>query len=126
MENIQQILKNEKYNDNQIYLYKEDEYWYAYERSAFYMFSICCVDGLFKVKDSRIENVMLIAVLLKRIHSMANPHLTILEESENRMVIKCSTTCKGFLHWKDRFLPLISPLKEMNEYNEHTNYSYEN
>lgn len=126
MESIQQILRNEKYNENQIYLYKADGCWYAYERSAFYIFSICSVDNIFKVKDSRIGNMMFIAVLLKGINRMKNPHLTILEESENRMVIKCSTICKGFLHWKDRFLPLINPLKELNEYTEHTNYSYEN
>lgn len=108
MENIQQILKYEKYNNNRIYLYKIGECWYAYERSAFYMFSICCVDSVFKIKDSDIGDKMFIAVFMKEIKKMKNPHLTILEKSEDRMIIKSRTTCKGFLHWKDRFLPLVS------------------
>lgn len=129
MENMQQILSNERYNDNQIYLYKVNECWYAYERSAFYMFSICWVDAIFKVKDSRMGNAMLIAVLMKGIDRLVNPHFKILEKSDNRMIIKCTTTCKGFLHWKDRFLPLVNPLnynKVITEFNQQTNHSYEN
>lgn len=129
MENMQQILKKEKDNYNHIYLYKVDEYWFAYERSAFYMFSTCCVDAIFKVRDPKEENAMLIAVLEKGIKGIENPHFSIFEESESSVTINCSTTCKGFLHWKDRFLPLVKYLdyvRVINEFYKHANYCYEN
>lgn len=34
---ILQILAKESYNTNRIYLYEEDEKWYAYEQSAHYI-----------------------------------------------------------------------------------------
>jgi len=120
MKNMQQILKSEKYNDDQIFLYKMDECWYAYERSAFYIFSICSVDNIFKVKN---VNDMFIAVSLKGINiRIKNPHFTILEESDNQIILRCSTTCKGFLYWRDRFLPFYKSIEK----NEYTNSNYEN
>lgn len=129
MENIQQILKKERNNENQIYLYKVDDYWFAYERSAFYMFSICCVDAIFKVRDPKEENAMLIAVLKKGMDGIDNPHFSVFEKSDSSLIINCSTTCKGFQHWKDRFIPLVNDMDYVNlinEYYQYANYSYQN
>lgn len=112
MKNIQQILISEKFNDDQIYLYKMDDCWYAYERSAFYIFSTCSVDGIFKVKDA---NVIFITVSLNGINvRIKNPHFTLLEESDNLIILKSSTIYKGFLYWKDRFLPVHNKSIELN------------
>ncbi|WP_165043591.1 hypothetical protein [Dysgonomonas sp. ZJ709] len=108
MEDIYQILRKERNEESNIYLYKMDDYWCAYERSAFYMSSICKVDTIFKTVNAMKESVMLITILKKRINDMKNPHLTILEQSDTNMVIKCHITCKGFLFWKESFIPVVS------------------
>ena len=120
MENIQQILTKEIKNSdsNHIFLYKIDNYWFAYERSAFYLFSICNVDAIFKLPDPASENVILISVLKDEIEA-ENPNLKVLERSDSKMILDCRITCKGFLQWKEGLLPSFKEFnfaKIMNEY----------
>jgi len=108
MNDIRQILEMEKHNDKHIRLYRIDRYWVAFERSAFNLFSVCHVDTIVKVKDMREEkNSMLIAIVKNGTHGLYNPQFTILEKTENEMLINCRTTCRGFLHWKDSLVSLF-------------------
>lgn len=109
MGDIYQILRKERNEEEQIiYLYKMDDYWCAYERSAFYLSSICRVDNVFKTENSLKETIILTTILKNRMNDMKNPHLTILEQSDSSMVIRCRITCKGFLFWKESFISLVS------------------
>lgn len=107
MSDIRQILELEKHNDKHIRLYRIDRYWLAFERSAFNLFSACCVDTILKVKDIKEErNSTLIAVIKNGMSGLSNPQFIIEETSDNEVIISCRTTCRGFQYWKDSLLPL--------------------
>ncbi len=106
MSNIQQILEKEKSNDKHIRLYRIDGYWLAFERSAFNLFSVCNVDAIFKIKDVREEgNSILIVIVKDGEPCLFNPHFTVLDSSENEVLIVSRTICKGFAFWKDSLIP---------------------
>lgn len=110
MDNMQQILITETKNssdNSHIYLYKINNYWFAYEYSAFYLYSLCCVDAVFKYTDPEDEKPILISVLKDGYEKAGNPQLKIVERSENRMVLDCSIKCKGFQQWKDGWITLF-------------------
>ncbi len=112
MESIQQILTKENRNcngNNHIYLYKIENYWFAYERSAFYLFSICCVDAVFKYSYPG-ENAVLISVLKSGYEKAGNPQLKVVERTENQMVLNCGIVCKGFEQWKEGLIPMFKDL----------------
>jgi len=99
----------ERSNDKYIHLYKIDRYWFAFERSAFHLFSICYVDAVFKVRDLKEEDdAMLIAVLKNGLQEINHPQYTIIERSDNEMIIGCRTTFKGFQYWKDSLVSLFA------------------
>lgn len=100
MEAIQQILIKERTNENYIYLYNVDNHWIAYERSAFYLFSICSVDHIFRYTDSESSNTIVIAVL-KDNYRKVNPQLEIIKDTAEQIVFSCGITCKGFEYWKN-------------------------
>ncbi|MDU1891374.1 MAG: hypothetical protein E6767_11865 [Dysgonomonas sp.] len=100
MDTMQQILDREKGNNNHIYLYKIDDYWFAYEQSAFYLYSICCVDAVFKYIDPDNKSVVLISVLKDGYNTTKNPQLKVVERQQNKMTLDCSIICKGFTQWK--------------------------
>lgn len=107
MSDIRQILELERHNDKHIRLYRIDRYWLAFERSAFNLFSACHVDTIVKVKDMREErNSTLIAVVKNGMSGLYNPQFTVLETSDNEVLIRCRTTCRGFQYWKDSLIPL--------------------
>ena len=109
MSNIQQILEKEKSNDKHIRLYRIDGYWLAFERSAFNLFSVCNVDNIVKIKDMKEErNSMLIAIVKNGTPILYNPQFTILERSDNEILLGCRTTCRGFQHWKDSLVSLFT------------------
>lgn len=109
MSDILQILELEKCNDKQIRLYRIDRYWIAFERSAFNLFSVCCVDTIVKIKDMKEEkNSMLIAVMKNGTSGLYNPQFTILEMTDNEMLIECRTTCRGFQYWKNSLVSLVT------------------
>lgn len=109
MGDLQDILRQEKNNDRLIHLYKVGRYWFAFERSAFRLFSVFCADAIFKIKDmKKKEDSMLIAVLKDGVHHRWSPQFTVLERTENEMLIDCRTTCGGFLYWKDSLIPLFT------------------
>ncbi|MBK5719724.1 hypothetical protein JGH11_02435 [Dysgonomonas sp. Marseille-P4677] len=109
MSDIRQILELEKHNDKHIRLYRIDRYWLAFERSAFNLFSACYVDTIVKVKDMKEEqNSMLIAVVKNGMAGLYNPQFTVLERSDNEVLISCRTTCGGFQHWKDSLVSLFT------------------
>ncbi|MBB4035320.1 hypothetical protein GGR21_001209 [Dysgonomonas hofstadii] len=107
--NIWQILEKEKHNDGHIRLYRVNRYWVAFERSAFNLFSVCNVDNIVKVKDVKEEREsMMIAIVKCEILKLYNPQLTVLESSENEMLIGCRTTCRGFQHWKESVISMFT------------------
>lgn len=110
MNDMQQILITEIGNSsdkNHIYLYKINNYWFAYEYSAFYLYSLCCVDAVFKYTDPEDEKPILISVLKDGYEKAGNPQLKIVERSETRMVLDCGIKCKGFQQWKDGWITLF-------------------
>lgn len=109
MNDIRQILEMERHNDGQIRLYRIDRYWLAFERSAFNLFSVCNVDTVVKIRDMKEErDSMLIAIVKNGIATLYNPQFTILEKSEDEILIGCRSTCRGFQHWKDSLIPLFT------------------
>lgn len=109
MSDIRQILEMERENNRQIRLYRIDMYWLAFERSAFNLFSVCNVDNIVKIKDMKEEkNSMLIAIVKNGAPILYNPQFTILEKSENEILLGCRTTCRGFQHWKDSLVSLFT------------------
>ncbi|MDR1707585.1 hypothetical protein [Dysgonomonas sp.] len=109
MSDIWQILEMERDNNRQIRLYRIDMYWIAFERSAFNLFSVCNVDNIVKIKDMKEEkNSMLIAIVKNGTPILYNPQFTILEKSENEILLGCRTTCRGFQHWKDSLISLFT------------------
>lgn len=108
MSNIRQIMEMERHNDGHIRLYRIDRYWLAFERSAFNLFSVCNVDTVIKIRDMQEEHSsMLIAIVKNGTHVLYNPQFTILERSEDEILIGCRTTCRGFQHWKDSLISLF-------------------
>ena len=94
MGDIRQILEMEKENNRQIRLYRIDMYWLAFERSAFNLFSVCNVDNIVKIKDMKEErNSMLIAIVKNGTPILYNPQFTILEKTEDEILLSCRTTC---------------------------------
>lgn len=109
MSDIRQILEMERMNDKQIRLYRIDMYWLAFERSAFNLFSVCNVDNIIKIKDMKEErNSMLIAIIKNGTPILYNPQFTVLERSEDEILLGCRTTCWGFQHWKDSLVSLFT------------------
>ncbi len=109
MGDIRQILEMEKENNRQIRLYRINMYWLAFERSAFNLFSVCNVDNIIKIKDMKEErNSMLIAIVKNGAPILYNPQFTILEKSDNEILLGCRTTCRGFQHWKDSLVSLFT------------------
>lgn len=119
-ERLEQILDKEKYdsNSNYIYLYKMNGNWFAYERSAFYLFSIHRSDAIFKITNPKGKNVILVAVLKQQIKEARHSHIKVIERTENNMVLDCRITCKGFLHWKEGLLPLCDDFYSVAAINE--------
>lgn len=108
MGDIQDILRREKNNDRMIHLYKVGRYWFAFERSAFRLFSVYRADAIIKVRDIKKEDSMLIAILKEGVHHRRIPQFTMLERTESKILIDCRTTCGGFLYWKDSLIPLFT------------------
>ena len=109
MGDIRQILEMEKENNRQIRLYRIDMYWHAFERSAFNLFSVCNVDNIVKIKDMKEErNSMLIAIVKNGTPILYNPQFTILEKTEDEILLSCRTTCWGFQHWTDSLISLFT------------------
>lgn len=113
MNRIEQILELEKLNNKQIRLYKKDKYWLAFERSAFNLFSVQCVETIFKIEktgETGDNGSMLVALVKNREydHLLANPQFSVLRRSENEILLDCRFTCGGFQHWKDSLIPLFS------------------
>lgn len=122
MSDIRQILELERDNDKHIRLYRSDTYWLAFEQSAFNLFSACYVDTIVKVKDLEEErNSMLIAVVKNGMSVLYNPQFTILEKSDNEILISCRTTCRGFQHWKASLVSLFA--KNLYPASDDTSYN---
>ena len=104
MGDIRQILEMERLNSGQIRLYKFDKYWLAFERSAFNLFSVYNVDTIIKIKDKEEPDSMLIAIVKNGVSGLYDSQFTILERSENEMLLDCRTNCRGFLYWKENLI----------------------
>lgn len=109
MDNLQYILSKEETISNQIYLYKIDDFWVAFERSAFYLFSLCKVDYMFQHTYGK-ETYLF--VVIKDCYSINNPQLKQQSLSEGKIIFQSSIICKGFEAWKHSLLPLLT--KSMN------------
>lgn len=123
MDNMQQILNREKGNGNHIFLYKIDNYWFAYEHSAFYLYSICCVDAVFKYTNPVDKSVILISVLKNGYDKTRNPQLKVIERSQDQMTLDCGITCKGFQQWKDGLTTLFKDryyIQLVHDYHHHS------
>lgn len=120
MEKLKQILDKEMCDkdDNRIYLYKMNDNWFAYERSAFYLFSINQSDAIFKIENPEEKNVILVTMLKSQVNEQKQSHLKILERSEDKMVLDCRVTCKGFLHWKEALMPSLKDVYFVDVINE--------
>lgn len=106
MLDINQILDNESYNEGQIRLYKVDNYWFAFERSAFHLFSANCVDLVFKMtKDDERREDMLVAILSNE-EKIRKCMYSVNLKSEKEIVVECRTVFKGFQFWRDNFISL--------------------
>lgn len=109
MSHIEQILELERDNDRQIRLYRMDNRWFAFERSAFNLFSVYYVDSILKIKDMEEKGGLLIAIVKDGVHGLlCNPQFSVLKSSDNEVLIDCRVTCGGFLHWKDSLVPVSS------------------
>lgn len=102
---MKQILLKEQVVDNQIYMYKIDDFWVAYERSAFYLYSLCNIDYMFQYAFE--EETLLIAVI-KDGKTINHPKLSKQVNSREQMTFDCDINCKGFEVWKYSILPLLS------------------
>lgn len=105
MNDMQRILSKEQEAGNHIYMYKVDDFWVAYERSAFYLYSLCSIDYMYQY--SLAEESLLIAVI-KDSQSVIHPKLDRLFNSREQMTFQCTINCKGFEVWKYSVLPLLS------------------
>lgn len=108
MGDIKQIWQREQDNNNFIHLYKIDNYWFAFERSAFYLFSTSSVDTVLKVQYLKGDSAILFAAL-KDVNRMKsnNPYLDIIQESESEIIVGCAVRCKGFSLWKNSLTTIM-------------------
>lgn len=105
MNDMQQILSKEQIVDNHIYMYKVDDFWVAYERSAFYLYSLCTIDYMYQYS---LANESLLIAVIKDSRSVCHPKLDKMETSKEQMTFQCNIICKGFEVWKYSILPLLS------------------
>lgn len=108
MYSIRQILLKEKANcrhNNRIYLYRIENYWFACEYSAFYLYSIDYADITFKYIHPIDKTTILVSVLKNGCENLDNPQLKIVEKTDARMILDCGITCRGFQQWKDGLMP---------------------
>lgn len=100
---LKEILKKEERNSDHIYLYKEENGWYAYEQSAFYCYSLLgIVDVGWLLSSPRDAGSMIIRVHISNMDKLfGNPLLKLLTKSNTECVILCRNFCRGFHYWRD-------------------------
>lgn len=103
---IKQILQKEKDNYDFIHLYKIDNCWFAFERSAFYLFSTSSVDIIMKVEYLPDDCPLLFVVFksLSEIRMQNNFHIDVVERSEEEIIVSCNVRCKGFFLWRNNMV----------------------
>lgn len=101
---LKEILEKEEKNAGCIFLYREDDAWYAYEHSAFYCYSlmgILDIDWL----SSPVE-VSKFKVVRIRVSEpdkfLRTPLLHLVHKKKTEYAISCKIACGGFLYWRDR------------------------
>lgn len=100
---LNEILQNEVENVNTIFLYKERGAWYAYERSAFYCYSLLGVLEIDWLTCSSIS--MEEQVIRVRISNpdkfLQMPLLKLLKKRKRERTILCRILCGGFFYWRE-------------------------
>jgi hypothetical protein len=81
-------------------------YWFAFERSAFHLFSINCVDAIFKIGEMLERDDEMLVAILGSDQKVRKFRYDIRLESEQEIVMECRTVFKGFQFWKDSIVPL--------------------
>ena len=101
---LEDILRNEKQNEDRIFLYREEDgYWYAYEHSAFYCYSLLgIVDIGWMLLSPEDANSIIVRVRIPNPDRLANtPLLKVLKMEEAECVISCRNSCRGFRYWRE-------------------------
>lgn len=106
MVDIAHILDKEANNDRVIRLYKFDVYWFAFERSAFHLFSINCVDAIFKIDQILERDGEMLVAILGNEQEVRKFRYNIRLESEQELVMECRSVFKGFQYWRDSIVSL--------------------
>ncbi len=103
---IEKIVQKEQDNYNFIHLYKIDNCWCAFERSAFYLFSTSSVDIILKVEHLQEDCPLLFAVVnsLNEVRRQYNFHIDVVEESDEEIIVSCNVRCKGFFLWRNNMV----------------------
>lgn len=101
--NFEEILQNEKINDSCIFLYKEEGgAWYAYERSAFYCYSLLGILDIDWVTLSNPVDQQLIRVRISEPEKFLHTSLLkLLKRRKTEYVILCRISCGGFIYWRE-------------------------
>ena len=99
---LKEILQKEEKNTGCIFLYQEDGAWYAYERSAFYcysLFGIVDMDWITPFADK--DECKFVRVRIsepdKFLHA---PFLRILQKGKTEYAILFKVFYGGFDHWR--------------------------
>ncbi len=105
-DDIKRILQKEKDNYDFICLYKIDNCWFAFERSAFYLFSTSSEDVILKVEYLEEDNPMLFTAIksLNGMKKQDNFHFDIVKESDSEIIVGCNVRCKGFFLWRNNMV----------------------
>ena len=108
---IKEILQKEEKNTGCIFLYQEDGTWYAYERSAFYCYSLLGIADMdwitpFADKDKCKFVRIRVSDPDKFLHS---PLLRVLQKEKNEYAILCKVSCRGFYYWRVWFTVMYPP-----------------
>lgn len=100
---LEEILQNEKINDSCIYLYQEEGGgWYAYERSAFYCYSLLGILDIDWLALSASVDQQVIRVRVSEPDKFLHTSLLkLLKRRKTEYVILCRISCGGFFYWRE-------------------------
>ncbi|MGJ0748610.1 hypothetical protein [Bacteroides thetaiotaomicron] len=101
---LKEILQREEKNTGCIFLYQEEGAWYAYERSAFYCYSLLGIvdmDWIIPFADQ--EECKIVRVRVSEPDRFLHtPLLRVLQKKKTEYTILCKISCGGFYYWRVR------------------------
>ncbi|MEG0648113.1 MAG: hypothetical protein RR471_13230 [Bacteroides sp.] len=99
---LEEMLQNEKQNVGCIFLYQEEGAWYAYERSAFYCYSLLGIVDIDWLPSSVTVGEEIIRVRVSEPDKfLCTSLLKLLKKRKSEYVILCKISCGGFYYWRE-------------------------